>query len=91
MHLHCKGRMIHSRFHPACHGILFRINQSHLFDDNGITGPDWGHSEVVFGCFPIRHFHLAASLWNVPQRTRLVNVFSYCYATHYSFVNFICQ
>lgn len=21
-------------------------------DDNGITGPDWGHSEVVFKCFP---------------------------------------
>ena len=25
-------------------------------DDNGITGPDWGHSEVVFNCFPKRCF-----------------------------------
>ena len=25
-------------------------------DDNGVTGPDWGHSEVVFKCFPRRCF-----------------------------------
>lgn len=25
------------------------------FDDNGITGPDWGHSKVVLGCFRIKH------------------------------------
>ena len=25
-------------------------------DDNGITGPDWGHSEVVFNCFRKRCF-----------------------------------
>lgn len=24
---------------------------NHFIDDNGITGPDWGHSEVVFKCF----------------------------------------
>ena len=32
------------------------------YDDNGITGPDWGHSEVVFGCFPIRCFQHFTSL-----------------------------
>ncbi len=46
-------------------------------DDNGVTGPDWGHSEVVFKCFPRRrfqpvthipstfaaHIHSAAGTW----------------------------
>ena len=29
---------------------------------DGITGPDWGHSEVVFNCFPIRCFQHFTSL-----------------------------
>ena len=35
---HCKGRM-YSRFHPACHSIRI-CKPGHLFDGNGITGPD---------------------------------------------------
>ena len=35
---HCKGR-IYSRFHPACHSIRI-CKPGHLFDGNGITGPD---------------------------------------------------
>ena len=34
----------------------------HSFDGNGITGPDWGRSEVVFGCFPPKRFQPAALL-----------------------------
>ena len=62
---HCKGR-VHSfsRFHPACSATLChaRISKPLNYDDNGITGPDWGHSEVVFGCFPIRCFQHFTSL-----------------------------
>ena len=35
-----------------CRLYLFHIFRKIThFDGNGITGPDWGHSEVVFGCF----------------------------------------
>lgn len=41
-----KGRVsLYSRFHPDCFG------KTTHYDYNGITGPDWGHSEVVFKCF----------------------------------------
>ena len=35
----------------------FYVNTRNLFHhDNGITGPDWGHSELVFKCFVQRCF-----------------------------------
>ena len=30
---------------------LNKIQKNLNYDDNGITGPDWGHSELVFNCF----------------------------------------
>ena len=49
------------------------------YDDNGITGPDWGHSEVVFKCFcskmlpaPDTNPCPGISLWKVPHSTRFV-------------------
>lgn len=57
-------------------------------DDNGVTGPDWGHSEVVFGTDRRIRFgpllpdedtsskHIP--LWHLPQPTRLFYVFTLC-------------
>jgi hypothetical protein len=53
MHLHCKGRVLILAV-PPC--LPQPVSYDHLSDGNGITGPDWGHSEVVFGCFRIRCF-----------------------------------
>lgn len=67
--------------------VLFR-KKNLSFNDNGVTGPDWGHSELVFGCFLQRCFQhaqkrflplLRASLSAaLPQLTRLFCVLSYC-------------
>lgn len=59
------------------------VSQKPLTDDNGITGPDWGHSELVFNCFRKRCFQ-HTTLWGislcyVPQPTLLFIVFIYCY------------
>ena len=55
-----KGRGIDSRgstlFEPAS------LPEPLHFDDNGITGPDWGHSEVVFKCFRDRRLPAYVSL-----------------------------
>ena len=53
-----------SRFHPICriHFSCEKCRSTTSLDDNGITGPDWGHSEVVFRCFPIRRFQHFTSL-----------------------------
>ena len=52
-----------TRFHPACSAARSCQDTKPLnYDDNGITGPDWGHSEVVFDCFPIRCFQHFTSL-----------------------------
>ena len=55
-----KGRGIDSRgstlFEPAS------LPEPLHFDDNGITGPDWGHSEVVFKCFRDRRLPAYISL-----------------------------
>ncbi len=59
-----------SRFHPACpelHQILpdrhaADVQNHFIQDDNGITGPDWGRSELVFGCFLTKSFHHIGSL-----------------------------
>lgn len=62
-------------------------------DDNGITGPDWGHSEVVFGCFPIRCFQHFTSL-SVTFHSLLVSS-TCCFiafsVVHYKLMIFICQ
>ena len=44
-----KGRYL-SRFHPLCFILrpLPATKPLHS-DDNGVTGPDWGRSELVFG------------------------------------------
>ena len=58
-----KGRACtRSRFHPNC----FRpgasaSDRNHLFDDNGVTGPDWGRSEVVFSPLPLGMLPATAS------------------------------
>ncbi len=49
-------------------------------DDNGITGPDWGRSEVVFKCFCNKMLpapESGISLWKVPHSTRLVYALSF--------------
>ena len=51
--IHCKGRVSRGSTLLA---ISVFTKYNHFIDDNGITGPDWGHSEVVFNCFPIRCF-----------------------------------
>ena len=38
------GTIKNSRFHPGYPAKM----HGHSYDDNGITGPDWGHSELVF-------------------------------------------
>lgn len=51
-----KGTII-SRFHPNCSQLQLKLQiKATLTDDNGITGPDQGHSEVVFKCFQLRCF-----------------------------------
>ena len=43
--------------HSNAHGTeltLPAIYQDHSNDDNGVTGPDWGHSEVVFPVSPVK-------------------------------------
>ena len=92
---YCKGR-VHSfsRFHPACSAARSCQDTKPLnYDDNGITGPDWGHSEVVFGCFPIRCFQHFTSL-SVTFHSLLVS--SACSFISFSVVHykrrfFICQ
>lgn len=44
-----------------------------IHDDNGITGPDWGHSEAVFRWFLIRYFQqMYLSLdYSAPYSSRL--------------------
>lgn len=39
MHLHCKGRISHTRGSTLLAPGL-SVSLSHLFDGNGITGPD---------------------------------------------------
>ena len=93
---HCKGR-VHSfsRFHPACSATLChaRISKPLNYDDNGITGPDWGHSEVVFDCFLIRCFQHFTSL-SVTFHSLLVSS-TCCFiafsVVHYKLMIFICQ
>ena len=49
----CKGRVtvITRGSTLVVHCLLLRRPVHHSFDDNGITGPDRGRSEVVFKCF----------------------------------------
>ena len=91
----CKGRVLFSRFHPACSATLChaRISKPLNYDDNGITGPDWGHSEVVFDCFLIRCFQHFTSL-SVTFHSLLVSS-TCCFiafsVVHYKLMIFICQ
>ena len=45
---HCKGRDYVLAVPPCLPTEKQSATQK---DDNGITGPDWGRSELVFGCF----------------------------------------
>jgi len=55
----------------------FLVYDTHfILIDNGITGPDWGHSELVFICRPIRYSHQIISLSVMASHiTRLFIVF----------------
>ena len=68
--LHNTRDVCSTRFHPgypsSCHLPATRTaktGSSDLsFDGNGLTGPDWGRSELVFNCFRQRcsqHLHLS--------------------------------
>ena len=93
--VHCKGRVCSfSRFHPACSAAQSCQDAKPLnYDDNGITGPDWGHSEVVFDCFLIRCFQHFTSL-SVTFHSLLVSS-TCCFiafsVVHYKLMIFICQ
>jgi hypothetical protein len=66
-----KGRIIPSAVPPFLFHQMF-IMESLVNDDNGITGPDWGHSEVVFLLCSAeifaanRLFLIDISLWKLP-------------------------
>ena len=79
--------------------LLSASADNHFIDGNGITGPDLGHSELVFKCFcnkmlsaPEARITYAAlpgiSLFNVLHSTRLVCVLSF-FSHYYSTVNLI--
>ena len=48
------------------------------YDDNGITGPDWGRSEVVFSCFPPGCFHQPIPLCDIAAAYSSHHRFSLC-------------
>ena len=85
--LHNTRDVCSTRFHPgypsSCHLPATRTaktGSSDLsFDGNGITGPDWGRSELVFNMLPAEDARsicipLCCRLANA---TRLFNAFSY--------------
>ena len=70
----CKGRVLFSRFHPACSAARSCQDAKPLnYDDNGITGPDWGLQKVLW----IRSSQPAASLSGItfPTYSSLHRVF----------------
>ena len=66
------------------------IHSLFITDDNGITGPDWGRSGVVFRCILPDPFHLPGPLWRIAaaysslQRFRIM---WFHYSIILSFVN----
>ena len=63
---------------------IFSVNKkeqwkfSHFIDGNGITGPDWGHSEVVFNWVLLKRSHHArfsleqSAAYSSRQRVNLI-------------------
>lgn len=62
-------------YYFRCTSFLWCLTTS--LDDNGVTGPDWGHSELVFKWFHIRTFQQPPSLWMLPHFTLLICVFAF--------------
>lgn len=90
--LQCKGRCV-SRFHPNC-SMLNIKTQNHSYDDNGITGPDWGHSELVFKCFLSRYSQLRLFIINIISRVSLSGIFHILLVSslYYPYKNFyVCK
>lgn len=66
---------------PATHLLCQQKEQwkfSHFIDGNGITGPDWGHSEVVFNWVLLKRSHHArfsleqSAAYSSRQRVNLI-------------------
>ncbi|RKJ51688.1 hypothetical protein D7Y05_01070 [bacterium 1XD42-54] len=94
--LDCMGRVIFitrgSTLLVSQNAVLSAAPQNLSSDCNGVTGPDWGHSEVVFKWFHIKAFQLPPSLWMLPHFTLLVIVFSFASTVSYSIpFFFVCQ
>ena len=61
---------------------LNKIQKNLNYDDNGITGPDWGHSELVFNCFRKRcsqHTNVSTFAASLSDTFHSLLVSSTCY------------